>query len=194
MLLYWFKQQKLFRYYLLLLLFLIGFILLPQSVEAARRKVIFQLSNFSHWAELEYEYNGKNDSYENSSDRSSQEHELEETYHLEIDYAILDSDLMNGSLAVDLSLDQAYEDESGGSERNDSSAGFSGEYLFDMVAFERRFYPIRLMSSLTEERVTAPFTENYNFTRQSLSAAIALRNSFLPTRLNYRYDTTETSG
>ncbi len=54
---------------------------------------------------MEYEYTGKTFSNDRSADRSSQNHELEEVYHLEIDYAIFDSDLANGSLSVDLGLD-----------------------------------------------------------------------------------------
>ncbi len=194
MLLYRLKQQKPSRYYIPILLLLCGFVLLPRPVEAARRKVVFQLSNFHHWTELEYEYTGKSFSNDGRADRSSQDHELDETYHLEIDYAILDHDLANGSLSVDLGLDQTYQNESGGSDRSGSSAGFSGEYLFDLFAFERRFYPISLMSSLTQERITAPFTENYDQTRHSFSAAIAMRNRILPIHLNYHYATTETSG
>ncbi|MCF6266431.1 MAG: hypothetical protein L3J57_07795 [Desulfuromusa sp.] len=194
MLLYRLKQQKPSRYYIPILLLLCSFFLLPRPVEAARRKVVFQLSNFHHWTELEYEYTGKSFSNDGRADRSSQDHELDETYHLEIDYAILDHDLANGSLSVGLGLDQTYQNESGGSDRSGSSAGFSGEYLFDLFAFERRFYPISLMSSLTQERITAPFTENYDQTRHSFSAAIAMRNRILPIHLNYHYATTETSG
>jgi len=194
MLRYRFKEQKISRYYFLLLFFLLGSILLPGPAEAARRKVIFQLSNFRHWAEIEYEYNGKSYSNDGSADRYSQQHELSETYHFDIDYSILDRDLANGRLSIDFGLDQIYEDESGGSGRNDGSAGFIGEYLFDMIAFERRFYPISLMSSLTQERISAPFTESYDSIRQTLSVAAALRNSFLPVGCSYRYDTTETSG
>ncbi|MEE4254269.1 MAG: hypothetical protein V2I50_09565 [Desulfuromusa sp.] len=194
MLLYRLIQKKPSRYSAMLLLCFCVFFLVPFSAEAARKKVIFQLSNFHQWSELEYVYSGKSYSSDISADRDSQEHEFSEIYHLNVDYAILDRDLANGSLSVELGLDQTYENESGGSDRSGSSAGFTGEYLFDLLAFERRFYPISLMSSLTQERITAPFAENYDQTRQSLSAAIVLRSSFLPTRFSYRYDTTETSG
>ncbi|MDA3902314.1 MAG: hypothetical protein PF441_02560, partial [Desulfuromusa sp.] len=194
MLLYRLIQQKPSRYAAPIMLLLCSFFLLPFPAEAARKKVIFQLSNFRHWAELEYEYTGKSYSNDTSADRYSQDHELSEIYHLDIDYVILDRDLANGRLTVDLGLDQAYENESGGGAHGGSWDGFNGEYLFDLSAFERRFSPISMMSSLTQERITAPFTDNYDQTRQALSAAIALRGNFLPTRLSYRYDTTETSG
>ncbi len=194
MLRYCLKKQRISRYYFLLLLFLLGSVLQPGTAEAARKKVIFQLSNFRHWAEFEYEYSGKSYSSDDSSDRYSQQHEFEETYHLGIDYTILDRELANGRLSIDLGLDQTYEDESGDSGRNDSSEGFIGEYQFDMIAFERRFYPISLMSGSTQEQISAPFTESYDATRQTLSASVALRNSFLPVGFRYRYDTTETSG
>jgi len=193
MLLYQIKQQKSSRRCISILLLVCSLFLFPQPADAARKKVIFQLSNFRNWTDLEYNYTGK--SYRNNidTDRYSQEHEFAEIYHFEIDYSLLDRDLANGRLAVDLGLDQSYEDESGDT-GSDSAAGFSGEYLFDLVAFERRFYPINLMSNLVQERITVPFSEDYDQTRQSLSTALALRNSYLPTRLSYRYDTTETSG
>ena len=194
MLLYRVKQKKISRYIVPILLLICSFFLLPFPAEAARKKVIFQLSNFRHWTELEYKYSGKSYSNDTSADRYLQNHDLTETYHLDIDYAILDRDLANGSLAVELGMDQAYENESGGGDHGGSWDGFSGEFLFDLSAFERRFYPINLMSSLTQERITAPFTENYDQTHHLFSAAIALRNSFLPPRLSYRYDTIETSG
>ncbi len=193
-LLYLFKQQKSSRCYVPILLLLCSLFLFPPSANAARKKVIFQLANFRHWTDLEYDYTGKSDNYDNGGDRNSQEHEFAETYHLEIDYAILDSDLANGSLSVDLGLLQSYGNESGENVRSDNSNGFIGGYLFDMIAFERRFYPVSLTSSLTQERITAPFTDNYDQTHQAWSAAITLRNSYLLSSLNYYYNTMETSG
>ena len=186
-------QEKPSRY---LLFFLVGcsLFLLPVSAEAARKKVIFQLSNFRHWAEIEYDYSGKSYINDYTTDRYAQEHDLKETYHLEIDYAILDRNLANGGLMVELGLDQIYEDESGSSGYSDNSAGFSGEYLFDLIAFERSLYPISMMSSLSREKITAPFTENYDQTRQASSLIFTLRNEFLPVQVSYRYGTTETSG
>ena len=185
------KQQTPSNWYVFILLLLCGLLLFPLPANAAKKRVIFQLSNFRHWTDLEYDYTGR--SYTNTgTDRYSQDHEFAEIYHLEIDYSLLDRDLANGSLSVDLGLDQSYEDESGGD--SDRAVGFSGEYLFNMVAFERRFYPIYLVSNLVEERINAPFTEIYDQTRQLFSAALTLRNSSLPARLSYRYDTTETSG
>lgn len=180
------------RYFALILV--LCFFLVPQTGEAARKKVVFQLSNLRQWAELEYAYTGKTLENDNSVDLSSRKHEIEETYHLEIDYAILDQKLANGSLEVELGLDQVFEDEGGGFSRSDNSTGFSLEYLLDLLVFERRPYPISLMSNLIQERVTAPFTENYDLTSQNLSAAVSWRNNYLPTRLSYRYYTTETSG
>ncbi|MBN1956892.1 MAG: hypothetical protein JXQ81_10860 [Desulfuromonadales bacterium] len=194
MVFYRLTQQKSSRQTVFLLLLCCVFFLPPSPAEAARKKVIFQLSNFRHWAQLEYDYSGKSDSSDGAEDRYSQDHELSETYHLDIDYAILDRDLANGGLAVEFGLDQTYENQSGGSGCSGSSIGFTGEYQLDLIAFERRVTPITLMSSLTQERISAPFTESYDQTRQALAAAIALRNSFLPARLSYRYDTTETSG
>ena len=188
------KGRKISQFYLLILLLFLGFILSPKPAAAARKKVIFQLSNFRHWTEITYDYNGKTYNNDTGPGRNSQDHELEETYHLEIDYAILDRELANGSLAVDLGLDQTYENEDDGINSNGSSAGFIGEYLFNMIAFERRFYPISLMSNLAKERVSAPFTENYDTTRQILAADISLQSSFLPTRFSYNYSTQDTSG
>lgn len=169
-------------------------LVVPQNSEAARRRVIFQLANLRQWVDLEYTYDGRIFDNQQGNDRTSQEHEFEESYHLGIDYAILSRRLSNGSLEIDLGLNQNYETESGILDRNDSSSGLNLEYLFDMLLFERRFYPITLMANQIQEQVNAPFSQNYDLSSSSYSAGIALHNNFLPTQFHYRHYETETDG
>lgn len=185
------------RAFILLLLVLNMAILLlavPQSADAARRRVIFQLANLRQWTDFEYTYDGRTFDSQQGDDRTAQEHEFEESYHLGVDYAILSHRLANGTLELDLGLNQNYESESGAFDRNDSSAGLNLEYLFDMLLFERRFYPITLLANQLQEQVNAPFSQNYDLTSSNYSAGISLRNDVLPTQFSYRHYATETDG
>ena len=169
-------------------------LLSPQVVEAAKRRVVFQLANLRQWADFEYTYGGRAFDGQQGNDRTSQEHELEESYHLEVDYALLSRRLANGSVEIDLGLNQNYENERGIIDRNDSSSGFNIEYMFDMLLFERRFYPIFLMANQIHDQVNAPFSQNYDLTSSTYSANISLLNDFLPTQYSYRHYETETDG
>ncbi|MCK5516617.1 MAG: hypothetical protein KAI39_07065 [Desulfobulbaceae bacterium] len=176
-------------------LFVMPFICLltiaPDAV-AAKKRVIFQLANLRQWAELEYVYDGS--TYDGENDRESQNHLFEETYHLEIDYAILGRRLANGGLELELGLDQSYENESGGVNRNGSSNGLNLEYQFDMLLFERTTYPATFHSSHNQEQVNAPFTKDYDLLNSHYSAGLALINNYLPVNLNYHYSESETRG
>ena len=174
----------------------VAFLLLavPQTSEAARRRVVFQLANLRQWADLEYTYDGRTFDSQQGDDRASQGHEFEESYHLGVDYALLSRRLANGSLEIDLGLKQNYESERGVTDLNDSSTGLNLEYLFDMLLFERRFYPISLMANQIHDQVNAPFSQNYDLTSSTYSANISLWNDFLPTQFSYRHYETDTDG
>lgn len=166
----------------------------PQNVEAAKRRVIFQLANLRQWADLEYSYDGRTIDSQQDNNRHSQEHEFEESYHLGIDYALLSRRLANGTLELDLGLNQNYQIDRGTLDQEDNSYGLNLEYMFDMLLFERRFYPITLMANQTQERVAAPFSQSYDVLNSTYSAGISLRNHVFPTQLNYRHYETETAG
>lgn len=173
-----------------LLLFFIFFC--TADATAAKQKVIFQLANLKQWAELEYTFEGS--SYSGDSEKNSQSHEFGENYHLEIDYAILGRRLANGSLELDLGLEQNYETESGTNERSGRSNGFNLEYKFDMLLFERQFCPVTLYSSRHQERINAPFTQDYDLISSHFSSGLALMSRSLPLQLNYHRYRSETAG
>lgn len=179
---------------LLLVFFVFLFLLPPLPVFAAKRRVIFQLANLRHWVDLSYQYTGGVTDNKVGSDRSSQEHELEQVYHFGIDYAILSRRLANGTLEIDLGTNQAISRESSSEERNDKDAGLGLEYLFDMVLFERRPYPVTLVANRVQQRINAPFAENYTLTNSNYSSGLAVRHDLFPFQLSYRYVTSETSG
>ena len=166
----------------------------PQNVEAAKRRVIFQLANLRQWADLEYSYDGRTIDSQQSNNRHSQEHEFVESYHLGVDYALLSRRLANGTLELDLGLNQNYQIDRGTLDQEDNSYGLNLEYMFDMLLFERRFYPITLMANQTQERVAAPFSQSYDLLNSTYSAGMSLRNRVFPTQLNYRHYETETAG
>lgn len=187
---YFFRRLVILQLLISFILFLIP--VFVSNVSAAKRRVIFQLANLQQWTELGYTFAGN--SYRGDLNQTSLEHEFDERYHLEIDYAILGRRLANGSLEFEVGLQQGYEDESGLQSRNDSSNGFNLEYNIDMLLFEKRFYPISLYSSRSQDRVNAPFTKSYDLTSSHYSTEIALKNQFLPVRLHYHFHQTETTG
>ena len=170
------------------------FLLPPLPAFAAKRRVIFQLANLRQWVDLSYQYTGGMTDNKVGTDRSSQEHELEQVYHFGIDYAILSRRLANGTLEIDLGTEQAISRESSSQEENDKDAGFGLEYLFDMVLFERRPYPVTLMANRIQQRINAPFAENYTLTSSNYGSGLAVRHDLFPFQLSYRYATSETSG
>lgn len=179
----------------LLLVFLVGLFLVPPgSAWAAKRRVIFQLANLRQWLDLSYQYTGTKTDNKVAIDRSSQDHELEQVYHFGIDYAILSQRLANGTLEIDLGTDQTITSESAPREQSDKDAGLRLEYLFDMVLFERRPYPVTLMANRIQQRINAPFAENYTLNSSNYGAGLAVRHDLFPFQLSYRYATSETSG
>lgn len=173
----------------------VGFCLFsPRPALAAKRLVVFQLANLRQWIDLSYQYSGSTTDNKVGSDRSSQEHEFEQVYHFGIDYAILSRRLANGTLEVDLGTDQAISRESSSRVRSDKDAGLGLEFLFDMVLFERRPYPVTLLASRIQQRINAPFAQNYTVINSNYGAGLAVRNDLFPFQLNYRSATSETSG
>lgn len=166
----------------------------PQNADAARRRVIFQLANLRHWADLEYTYEGDTFRTDGSSGRSSQDHEFKEIYHLEIDYALFNYRIANGSIEVDLGWTQNMKNIRDNGDRKDQAYGLELEYLLDLNLFERRPYPVSLSVSQLQERVDEPFSQNYDLTNMNFSTLAAWRNKVVPLQLAYRYFETQTDG
>ena len=166
----------------------------PLPSYAAKRRVVFQLANLQQWVDLSYRYTGSATETDAATDRSSREHEFEETYHVGIDYAILSRRLANGSLELDIGSTQLVSHDSTSRDPNDEDAGLGLEFLFDMVLFERRPYPVSLVANRTQQRINAPFAENYTLISSTYGVGAAIRHDLFPFQLNYRYFSNETSG
>lgn len=150
---------------------------------AARKRIIFQLSNLNQWAEMKYDYfsTSSGDNY------SSKSHKFEEVYHLNVDYAVLSRRLIKGNLGVDLGLNQEVDSEKGGGvNKSDKADGHSLEYDVDMQLFERKMTPVFLSASQSQHRISSPFSSPYDQETSSYSAGMRIRSRFLPVSLRYR--------
>ncbi len=179
-----------FIWRLLLLLIVMQFFW-PSLSFAARKRVIFQLSNLNQWVELDYNYFGtiSEDEY------SSRSHDFKEIYHLDINYAVLSRRLVKGGLGLDIGLTQEIESQKGFNSKNtDQTDGNSLEYDVDMLILERSIVPVYLSANKSQRRISSPFSTPYDQTNQSYSGTLQIRNSFLPVSLRYRNVELSTEG
>ncbi len=151
----------------------------PGDAVAARKRVVFQLANLRQSVELTYDYFGSKSSGNNRSSFSSQRHEFDEIYYLDIDYAILSSNLANGLLSLGLGMNQKFQRDSGGSRsRSDSTAGHLLEYRFELYAFEKESYPVSFVSSRNQERISSPFSNSYDQITEACALSSICGNAF----------------
>ncbi|SHI77067.1 hypothetical protein SAMN02745165_00816 [Malonomonas rubra DSM 5091] len=186
------------RFYGLLCMFFVFNVLVqmfvPTCGHAARRQVIFQLSNLQQWIDVSYQYSGSKTNSDGRENRSARDHEFEQEYHIGIDYAILSRRLANGRLELDVGTNEVFSYDRTGSDPNDHDIGFGLEFLFDMVLFERRPYPVNLDASRVQQWINAPFADNYQLTSQNFGVSLSARQEIFPFNLGYRFFTNETSG
>lgn len=185
------KRIAQYRFLLIATALLLVVVCFPSPTFAAKRKILLQLSRLQQWADLSYDYKGNSYRSDSGNDRSSHQHQFEQAYHVGFDFSLLDYRLANGSFEVDLGTNEAIENNRAGS---DNSAGFTLEYQLDLLAFERSVAPLNLSSSQRQERVSEPFTDSYDVTTTAYGLGVSLKNSIMPTQLNYYHNQNETSG
>ena len=169
------------------------FCVCPVTAAAANKRVLLQLSNMRHWVDTGARYFGS-DSEVSGSENSSQKYSFEETYNINIDYAILNKKLANGTLEVGVGSNQDFQHISGVQSKAGSAVGYKIEYLADLFLFERRDYPIYLRSNRYQELIALPFTESYDLTTTNFLSRLNLKHDYLPMELSYNRTETETSG
>ena len=142
---------------LVFLCFLKGADAEDNSVEIIQKKGFLLLGDIEPWLGLTYEYidhtSGQN------SGRSSS-NQLEEIYHIDTSAAILDPHLFNFSIGGDIWFQQ--EEASSSSQGSSSGNGVKYTYSFAGSAYDNRWYPINMFSSLTTGTVQTPFSQPYN--------------------------------
>lgn len=162
-----------------------------QPAFAARNRVLLQLSNLQQWVDLSYKYNGQ--SNDGRRDTSSQKHTLEESYHVGIDYAILNKRLANGTFEIELGAEQGM-----GWTSSSYGGGFSNdyelEYMFDLTAFDRRPYVVTVNANQQYQMMNPPFVKSYTLLSNTFNSSLILRNRILPVTFGYHQNSNETSG
>lgn len=147
------------------------------------------LGNFRQWASLAYEYNGHKGSTPGSG--TSTNHFMEK-YHFTIDAGIIDPSLLKLQLDSDIWFDQSsFARETGGEQ---SSKSFRYQYSLVGSAFDRKPYPMTIISSRQLETIVTPLIPTFNIDSTQNGVNIALQNSVVPVWFQYMRTTADTSG
>lgn len=157
--------------------------------EVVRPQGLLLLGDFRQWAALAYEYSGHDS---NASSSGTSTNHFMEKYHLNFDAAIIDPRLLNIQLDSDIWLDQARSaNETSGSQ---SSKSFRYRYSFAGAAFDRKPYPINIISSRGLDTIVTPFVPSYTTDSMQNGISVVLLNNIVPLRFQYLKTSVETNG
>ncbi|BCA79392.1 hypothetical protein [Desulfuromonas sp. AOP6] len=159
----------------------------------AQPRALFLLSDFRSWGEAAYELNGYSRSSSGSRTYRSADHDLEESYHFEGLYGLLDHRWWSGRFSMDLGLAQTVSHSDGRGDDRDWK-GVRGEFYLDGRLFDKSPAPGSFLTSYAQERVLVPFGRDYDRTVTSNSVGLQLRNDYLPASILYRSNETQTEG
>ena len=165
---------------------------LPLPAWAARvePRALLLLGGYSHWASLEYQYDGQ--STKADRDHSSRQHWFKEEYSGEIPYAILDTRIWRGSLGAGVIFDQDFASSTGSESRTDTGARF--RYNFQASILERSAFPLNIFTMSELVHVQREFSSPYDIQLNTFGANLVLKNRQLPAQFNYTRTSSQTSG
>jgi len=189
------RRHCLPKKYWVFLRFLAVFILLlvfsPNAL--AQPRALFLLGDFRSWGEAAYELNGYSRSSSGSRTYSSTDHDLEESYHFEGLYGLLDHRWWSGRFSVDLGLAQTLSRSDGRGDDRDWK-GTRGAFYLDGRLFDKSPAPASFLTSYAQERVLVPFGRDYDRTVTNNSVGLQLHNDYLPASILYRNNESQTDG
>ena len=137
------------------------------------------LEGIQQSAGLRYQYNDHESSSTNSGYSS---HKLDEIYHVDTGFSILDPHLLRISLSGDLWFQQIKNS----SELAGSSSGSGLRYQYSLTAsaMDRSWHPVLLHNSLSHDTVVAPFSPTF----ETETGRIGIESAFVrdPYRLKFR--------
>ncbi|MCK4530491.1 MAG: hypothetical protein KAU44_04875, partial [Candidatus Marinimicrobia bacterium] len=161
------------------------------SSSRAEARAIFMIRDFRNWLELEYEYDGYTaDSAGNSQDLT--EHNLAESYHFEMAYAIYNPRWLNGHLGIDLGLVQEWYDGSFEGSGNDNEFEFG--YNLDGIILDRKSFPTTFFAESEETRAQRRFYRDYNLQIENYGISTTFKNRYVPVQISYFKNRSETDG
>ncbi len=174
---------------LVLFFCLLSTLLLSSARVEAR--AIFMIRDFRNWLELEYEYDGyTSDSSGNSQDLT--EHNLTESYHFDMAYAIYNPRWLNGHLGIDLGLVQEWYDGTFDGSGNDNE--FELGYSIDGIILDRKSFPTTFFAESEENRAKRRFYRDYNLQIDNYGISTTFKNRFVPVQVSYFRNRSETDG
>jgi hypothetical protein len=158
------------------------------SVEIRQRRGLLLLGDIQQWLGLTYEYTG-HDSGKNGNYSTNK---LEEIYHIDTSAAILDPHLFYIVLSGDIWFQQVGVSSS--SSGSSSGNGVRYAYNFAGSAFDRRWYPINIFSSLSLDTVQSPFSPAVNTETGRHGIEFLILKDPYRLKLKYERDTLDLSG
>ncbi|MBW1646430.1 MAG: hypothetical protein JRJ56_08980 [Deltaproteobacteria bacterium] len=163
----------------------------PPGVAAARPRAILMIRDFNNWLDLEYEYDGR-ESDNKDSKQSNSEHQLTQSYHFDMQYAVYNPRWLHGHLDLDLGLrEEWYDGEVNGS---GSDVSLENSYRVDGIIMDRRSTPINFFASSQTDSVNRSFDRNYDLTTDNYGIGVTFKNRVLPAHLSYLAVRSETDG
>ncbi|KAA0891330.1 hypothetical protein [Oryzomonas rubra] len=166
-------------------------ILLPLSKAFAEPRGLLLLGDLQQSLGVTYDYRGRQSSV-NSQGTYTASHQLEEKYHFDIDYGVLDRNWLNGTFSSDVSLEQREFNDSGNTSKTASTSKY--QYNLTGVVLNRSPYPISFHSRRELSTIHEAYTPGYDLDTNNNGVRLNLLNNFLTTSISYEKNSTETSG
>ncbi len=164
---------------------------LSPAPAVARPRAILMIRDFHNWLDLDYEYDGRMADSENSKQTYS-EHQLTQTYHFDMQYAIYNPRWLHGHLELGLGLQEEWYD--GETYGSGSDVSWENSYHLDGIAMDRRSTPVNFFASSQTDSVNRRFDRNYDLTTENYGIGMTFKNRLLPAHVNFMSVRAETDG
>lgn len=171
--------------------FVFAVFFLSAHASLAFPRALLMLRDFHNWLELNYEYNGR-ESESSSSKLSLTEHQFNQTYHFDTQYAIYNPRWVHGNLAIDLGLNEEWY--KGTTDGSGSEMNLESGYRLDGIVMDRRKTPINFFTQSQTTDVNRRFARNYDLQTDNHGISLTLKNRYLPAHLRYFLNRSETDG
>ena len=175
----------------LMTFFVFAVFFLSAHASLAFPRALLMIRDFHNWLDLNYEYDGR-ESESSGSKLSLAEHQFNQTYHFDTQYAIYNPRWVHGILAVDLGVNEEWY--KGTTDGSGSKMNLESGYRLDGIIMDRRKTPINFFTQSQATDVNRRFARNYDLQTDNHGIVLTLKNCYLPTHLRYMFNRSETDG
>lgn len=170
-------------------------LLVPAPTVRAEDRALLLLRNLQQRLEFSYIYDYRRFERDEGASSSSTRNRFEETYRLDIDYAVYDPDLWNGHITLEGALDQ---ERFSHSSNNGGDDGFNGgqnlRHAVNGRLFQTRPISLNFFSTQDTSHITREYTDNYYQYVRNHGATLIGSNDYLPFHFDYSYSEVESDG